>query len=105
MVDITSSDVWTSPYHSVSAVQRILPRGTTHARLPGKGEMDFVNKRPTVVIADGSPSFLAVLSKLLQRSFSIVARAEDGDRPFKAIAEFHPQLAIPGYIDGKDQRT
>jgi two-component system, NarL family, response regulator DesR len=56
--------------------------------------MDFVNKQPTVVIADGSPSILAVLSKLLQPSFSIVARAEDGDRAFKAITEFHPQLAI-----------
>ena len=56
--------------------------------------MDFVNKQPTVVIADGSPSILAVLSKLLQPSFSIVARAEDGDQAFKAITEFHPQLAI-----------
>jgi DNA-binding NarL/FixJ family response regulator len=47
--------------------------------------MDFVNKRPTVVIADGSPSILAVLSTLLRHSFAIVAQA---------IMEFHPQFAI-----------
>jgi DNA-binding NarL/FixJ family response regulator len=60
----------------------------------GKREMDFVDERPTVVIADASPTILAMVSKLLQRSFSIVAREEDGDRAFEAIKEFHPQLAI-----------
>jgi DNA-binding response OmpR family regulator len=59
-----------------------------------KGEMDFAKTRPTVVIADGSPSILALVSKLLQHSCSIVAREEDGDRAFEAITEFRPQLAI-----------
>jgi DNA-binding NarL/FixJ family response regulator len=59
-----------------------------------ESEMDFVSKRPTVVIADGSPSILAVLSTLLWHSFDIVAQAEDGEGAFQAITEFHPQFAI-----------
>jgi DNA-binding NarL/FixJ family response regulator len=59
-----------------------------------ESEMDFVNKRPTVVIADSSPSILAVLSTLLQHTFAIVAQAEDGEAALKAITELRPQFAI-----------
>jgi DNA-binding NarL/FixJ family response regulator len=51
-------------------------------------------RRPRVVIADDHPDVLRAVSKLLEESFEIVARAMDGASAVAAVIELNPDVLV-----------
>jgi DNA-binding NarL/FixJ family response regulator len=51
-------------------------------------------RRPRVVIADDHPNVLRAVSKLLEESFVIVARAMDGAAALDAVLDLNPDVLV-----------